>query len=105
VKQQPVLANFPSHVFATAQRKFQAGMRRLRESLAGQSLSGYSVMFADVLPADFLKRIDPTRRNRHFGHIPVFWAWLAQVLEGNASCSKAIGFVQSWCRVQGLPVP
>jgi hypothetical protein len=80
-------------------------MRRLRESLAGESLSGYSVMFADVLPAAILKRIDPTKRNRHFGHIPVFWAWLAQVLEGNASCSKAIGFVQSWCRSQSLPVP
>lgn len=62
-------------------------------------------MFTDVLPAAFLKRIDPTKRNRHFGHIPVFWAWLAQVLEGNASCSKAIGFVQSWCRSQSLPVP
>jgi hypothetical protein len=69
VKQQPVLANFPSHVFATGRRRFQAGMRRLRESLAGESLSGYSVMFADVLPAAFLKRIDPTKRNRHFGHI------------------------------------
>lgn len=80
-------------------------MRRLRESSAGESLSGYSVMFADVLPAVFLKRIDPTRRNRHFGHLPVFWAWLAQILEGNAACSKAIGFVQSWCRSQGLPVP
>ena len=80
-------------------------MRRLRESISDESLSGYSVMFADVLPTDFLKRIDPTRRNRHFGHLPVLWAWLAQILEGNASCSKAIGFIQSWCRSQGLPVP
>ncbi|MBB5353998.1 hypothetical protein HNR46_004270 [Haloferula luteola] len=92
-------------MFATARRKFQAGIRRLRESLVGESLSGYAVMFADVLPAAFLKRIDPTRRNRHFGHLPMFWAWLAQILEGNASCSKAIGFIQSWCRTQGLPAP
>lgn len=105
MKQQPVLANFPSHVFATARRRFQAGIRRLRESLAGESLSGYAVMFADVLPAPFLKGIDNTRRNRHFGHQPVFWAWLAQILEGNASCSKAIGFIQSWCRSQNLPIP
>ena len=105
MKQQPVLANFPSHVFATARRRFQAGIRRLRESLAGESLSGYAVMFADVLPAGFLRRIDRTKRDRHFGHMPVFWAWLAQILEGNASCSKAIGFIQSWCRAQGLPVP
>ena len=105
MKQQPVLANFPSHVFATARRRFQAGIRRLRESLAGESLSGYAVMFAEVLPSAFLRGIDPTRRNRHFGHVPVFWAWLAQILEGNASCSKAIGFIQSWCRSQGLAVP
>lgn len=83
MKQQPVLANFPRHVFATARRKFQAGMRRLRESISDESLSGYSVIFADVWPTAFLKRIDPTRRNRHFGHLPVFWAWLAQILEGN----------------------
>jgi hypothetical protein len=69
VKQQPVVANFPSPVFATACRRFQAGMRQLCDSLAG-----YSVLFADIVPAAFLMRIDPTRRNRHFGHIPVFWA-------------------------------
>jgi hypothetical protein len=76
VKQQPVLTNFPLHDSATARRRFQAGLRRLRESLAGESLSGYSVMFADVLPAAFLQRIDPTERKRHFDHIPVFRAWL-----------------------------
>jgi hypothetical protein len=105
VKQQPVLTNFPSHVFATARRRFQAEIRRLRESLATESLSGYAVMFDDVLPTSFLRGIDPTRRNRHFGHIPVFWSWIAQVLEANASCSKALGLIQSWCRAQGLPVP
>lgn len=55
VKQEPVLTNFPSHVFATARRKFQAGIRRLRESLIAESLSGYSMVFADVLPAAFLQ--------------------------------------------------
>jgi hypothetical protein len=54
-------------------------------------------MFEDVLPSSVLGELDPTRRQRHFGHLPVFWAWLAQILEGNASCSKALGFIQSWC--------
>lgn len=105
MKQQPVLTHFPSHVFATARRRFQARIRHLRRSLVTGSLSGYSVMFSDVLPGSFLEQIDPTVRQRHFGHLPVFWAWLAQILEANSSCAKAIGFIQSWSRSQGLPVP
>ncbi|MBX3742513.1 MAG: IS4 family transposase [Akkermansiaceae bacterium] len=58
-----------------------------------------------VLPGDFLESADPTLRQRSFGHIPVFWAWLAQILEANASCQRAVGFIQSWCRTCGLSVP
>lgn len=70
-----------------------------------QSLSGYAVMFADVLPAGFLSEIDPTKRNRHFGCLPVFWAWFAQIIEGNASCSKAVAMIQSRHRAHDLPAP
>lgn len=62
-------------------------------------------MFEAILPGAFLERIDPTRRQRQFGHLPVFWAWLAQILEANASCSKALGLLQSWYRAANLPVP
>lgn len=48
---------------------------------------------------------DPTKRQRSFGHIPVTWAWIAQVLEGNASCSKALGMIQNWYQSSGLPAP
>jgi len=70
-----------------------------------QSLSGYGLMFEDLLPPEFLASIDPTSRQRHFGHLPVLWAWLAQILEANNSCEKAVGLIQAWCRAQGLPVP
>lgn len=73
--------------------------------LRRNSLCGYSEMFADVLPPEFLAEIDPTTRNRHYGSIPVFWAWIAQALEGNASCSKAVAMIQTWSRSHGLPVP
>lgn len=105
VKQQPVLTHFPSHVLATSRRRHQAAIRLQRRTLATQSHSGYGVMFEDVLPSSVLCELDPTRRQRHFGHLPGFWAWLAQILEGNASCSKALGFIQSWCAARGLPVP
>jgi hypothetical protein len=105
VKQQPVLTHFPSHVFATARRKHQAAIRARRQSVITHSPSGYGVMFEDVLPAPVLRELDATVRQRHFGHLPVFWAWLAQVFEGNGSCSKAVSFIQSWCASQGLSAP
>ena len=62
-------------------------------------------MFEDVVPTSFLSSIDPTHRQRHFGHVPVLWAWISQILEANSSCSKALGFIQSWSVDHGLPAP
>ncbi len=62
-------------------------------------------MFARVLPATLLEEIDPTDRQRHFGHVPVFRAWLARILEANASCSKAVSLIRSWSRSADMPVP
>ena len=102
---QPFLTGFPLAVFATARRRLQAAVRQSRALFSRRSLSGYSVLFADFLPGDFLASIDPTERQRHFGHVPVFWAWLAQILEAKALCQKAVGLIQSWCWSCGLPVP
>lgn len=63
------------------------------------------MLFEEILTMDFLASIDPTRRQRHFGHIPVFWTWIAQILEGNDSCQKAVAMIQSWSQANGLPVP
>jgi hypothetical protein len=105
VKKQPFLTDFPLTVFATARRRLQAAIRNASAIVTRSSLSGYSVLFADVLPPDFLTAIDPTARQRSFGHLPVFWAWLAQIMEANASCQKAVGHIQSWAATCGLPVP
>jgi len=102
---QPVLTGFPHTVFATAKRRAQAAIQAVRNRLINDSLSGYALIFEGVLPAAFLSKIDPTDRQRSFGHLPIFWAWLGQILEGNASCSKGLSMIQSWCRVLKLPVP
>ena len=102
---QPVLTDFPHSVFATAKRRAQAVIREARRQLTRSSLSGYATLFEDVLPAQFLNEIDPTKRQRSYGHLPVFWAWVAQILQANASCTKAASLIQSWCRSAGLPVP
>ena len=70
VKNNPLLTNFPRTVVATATRKSQADIRRARQQLLSQSPSGLGVLFEDVLPSDWLTKIDPTRRQRQFGHIP-----------------------------------
>ena len=105
MKKQPFLTSFPLVVFATAKRKIQAALCSQRKRVLRESISGYALLFESVLSPDFLEGIDPTRRQRSFGHIPVFWAWLAQILEGNASCSKALGLIQSWYQASGLPAP
>lgn len=102
---QPVLTGFPCTVFATAKRRLQAAIRQRRGAAIRDSICGYALLFERFLPAAFLRDHDPTVRNRHFGHIPVFWAWLAQILEANASCSKAVSLIQAWSRSAGLPVP
>ena len=105
MKKQPFLTSFPLAVFATAKRKVHAALRSQRERVLRESISGYALLFESVLPADFLEGIDPTKRQRSSGHIPVFWAWLAQILEANASCSKALGLIQSWYQASGLAAP
>ncbi|MEP2775032.1 MAG: IS4 family transposase [Luteolibacter sp.] len=105
MKKQPFLTDFPLTVFATARRRLQAAIRNASAIITRSSLSGYAVLFGEVLPPDFLAAIDPTARQRSFGHLPVFWAWLAQILEANASCQKALGHIQSWSATCGLPVP
>lgn len=102
---QPFLNDFPLTIFATAKRRAQAAIRRARSIITKRSLSGYLVLFEDVLSGEFLESIDPTKRQRSFGHIPVFWAWLAQILEANASCSRAVSLIQSWCQSCKLPAP
>lgn len=102
---QPFLSDFPLTIFATGKRRVQAAIRHSRAIITQRSLSGYSVLFEDILSGDFLESIDPTQRQRSFGHIPVFWAWLAQILEANASCSSAVGMIQSWYRACKLPAP
>jgi len=105
VTKQPVFTDFPHTVFAPAKRRAQATIQKLRTQLTRSSLSGYAVLFEDILPASWLIEIDPTSRQRPYGHLFVFWAWVAQILQGNASYTKAASPIQSWCRTLRLPAP
>ena len=105
VTKQPLLTDFPSTIFATSKRRLQAQLRSTRDSLLGLHLDGYSQLFGQALPSEFLDDISPTKRKRHFQAPVLFWAWLAQILEANASCNKALSLIQSWCLKCQLPPP
>lgn len=102
---EPFLAGFSKHLYGRAKRTAQEAIRRIRHFALRGSLSGYALLFEDVLPAEFLLEIDQTKRRRHFGAVPVFWAWLGQILEKNASCSRGLSLIQAWCTGAGIEPP
>jgi hypothetical protein len=79
VKKQLTLTGFPRTVFATAKRRLQARIRRIKSKIQTHSLNGYAVMFQPFLSSHFIQSIDPTPRQRSFGHQTIFWAWLAHL--------------------------
>lgn len=103
--QQPLLTNFSSTIFATAKRKTQAAIRAFKDKLRADSLSGYALLFEPVLASSFLESIDKTPRSRVYGFLPTFWAWLGQILEQNAPCTKAVGMIQAWNIAHDLVPP
>ncbi len=62
-------------------------------------------MFAPVLDARFMHELDGSLRRQSYDQTTTFWAWVGQVLGGNASCSQAVGQVQAWCAEARKPVP
>ena len=86
-------------------RRLQDVIAAKRRSLADSSIATYAMQFSHILPADFLHGLSVSQRIRHYCNVVVFWAWLAQILETNASLSKAVSLVQAWCADSGLPVP
>ena len=105
MSKQPVLTGFPSTILATSKRRAQAAIQAVKKRLINDSISGYSLIFQSVLPQLFLSNLDPTKRQRSFGHIPIFWAWLGQIFQANASCTKGLSLIQAWYRTLKLPVP
>lgn len=101
----PFLTGFSTDLIGKAKRGAQEAICRFRQSALRESFSGYARLFENVLEPEFLAGLDPTKRNRHFGHLPVFWAWTEQILEHNASCSRGLALIQAWSSGAGTPPP
>ena len=96
MQKHPYLTNFPLTFLATAQRSFQALQAKAIQNLRANSHLGSSAFFNLVLPHCFLRSISQDSRLRIFDSITVFWAWIWQILEGNASCHRALTLIQAW---------
>lgn len=86
-------------------RRLQDVIAARRRDLKESSIATYALQFSHILPADFLHGLSTSKRIRHYCNVVVFWAWLAQIFEANASLSKAVSLVQAWSGDLGLPVP
>jgi hypothetical protein len=102
---QPFLTGFPTQICGSIRRHLQDVLATKRRDLTNSSIATYAMQFSHVLPADFLHSISVSKRIRQYCNVVVFWAWIAQILEANASLSKAVSLVQAWCDDAGLPVP
>jgi hypothetical protein len=102
---QPFLTGFPTQICGSIRRRLQDVIAAKRRDLVNSSIATYAMQFSHILPADFLHEISISKRIRQYCNVVVFWTWLAQVLEANASLSKAVSLVQAWCDDAGLPVP
>ncbi len=105
MKKTNFLPNFPTGLFGSSKRSKQELISKERHKLASCGLSDLALLFGSLLPALLLQEISFTQRKRVYTEIVVFWAWLAQVLLLNASCSKAVTMIRSWCSAQNLPTP
>jgi hypothetical protein len=102
---QPFLTGFPTQICGSIRRRLQDVIAARRRALTDSSIATYAMQFSHVLPADFLHKLSVSQRIRQYCNVVVFWAWLAQILEANASLSKAVSLVQAWCADANLPVP
>jgi hypothetical protein len=101
----PLLTGFPSHILASARRSQQAFLRKERSALSTHCVNDFGLQFAPLLPPSLLAKLSSTRRERHFGNVTTFWAWLSEITDQNGSCSAALSRVQAGCSQRDLPVP
>ena len=62
VKKQLILTGFSRTIFATAKRRMQARIRRIKSEIQTHSLNGYTVIFQSFLASHFIQSIDPIPR-------------------------------------------
>lgn len=101
----PFLPGVSSSLYGRAKRSQLEAFQKQRELIRSRSAQGLSALFDDLLPIEWVEEQAADQRKRLFPHSVTFWAWMAQLLEGNASCSKALTHIGQSYRQAGLEPP
>lgn len=101
----PFLTGFPTLLCGRAKRQTQALLASRRDQFCrGASLDIQQQLRDEIDPA-LLELHSTTQRVRGYPDVLTFWSFLAQTLDEDASCSRAVSRVQVWARDRQLPVP
>lgn len=101
----PFLHGFPTLLFGKTKPLAQQLLMQNAARLRHASPSELSAQLAEEISPESVARHAGTLRRRIYTHAVVFWAFLAQVLDEDGSCAKAVAMVQSWYRRLGVPIP
>lgn len=101
----PYLTGFSTRLCGSAKTRAQARIERERRRLAQNTIADSARMFAPLLDAGFMESLRVSPRRQSYEESTTFWAWAGQILGGNASCTQAVGQVQTWCAESGRAVP
>ena len=104
-RNQPFLTGFSARLCGRSRASAQARLRREADLISDRPITDNARLFAPFLPPAWMRQLHGQARHRHFDPSVTFWAWIDQILEGNASCSKAVSRVQAWCVEKRRPVP
>ncbi len=108
-KTTPFLPGISTAFYGRRKRRQVEAARAERDRLRSKSITDLGTLFSDVLPPERLEAANALgpgkRRRRVFPQVIVFWAWMSQLLEFNASCNKALTLIQSWHSKAKLKVP
>lgn len=99
------LPGLSTKLYGRKRRSQLEALRALREKVLAASLSDYGVLFGAILPVETLEAAARDGRRRLFPEVVVFWAWVAQILDGNSSCARAVTLVQRWYAAASLALP
>jgi hypothetical protein len=103
-KNAPFLSGFSTLLSGSSKRSKHALLNQQRSRLIASQLSDYALQFEPFIDPALVDSFSQTHRKQYYDNVTTFWAWLSQIIEQNAYCSKAVSMVPTWCSQADRPV-